>query len=141
MAREYPPLSDDHYQRAVRLGEERSRSEAHAIAARYDRKKDMVVIELDSGVISMFPRLLLQGLGEAQPDQLAAVELANGGSALHWQELDVDFSVAGLLAGAFGSKQWMTELERRGEPRRLSNKAAASRSSGKKAVRSRKAHA
>lgn len=42
--------------------------------------------------LAWFPRLL-----EATPDQRAVVELSKGG--LHWDALDEDISVAGLLAG------------------------------------------
>ena len=42
--------------------------------------------------LARFPRLL-----EAAPEQRAKVELSKGG--LHWDALDEDISVAGLLAG------------------------------------------
>ena len=42
--------------------------------------------------LTWFPRLL-----EATPEQRAQVELSNHG--LHWEALDEDISVAGLLAG------------------------------------------
>ena len=42
--------------------------------------------------LAWFPRLL-----EAAPEQRAQVELSRGG--LHWEALDEDISVAGLLAG------------------------------------------
>ena len=42
--------------------------------------------------LAWFPRLL-----EAEPEQRAQVELSKGG--LHWDALDEDISVAGLLAG------------------------------------------
>lgn len=42
--------------------------------------------------LAWFPRLL-----GATPEQLAQVELSRGG--LHWEALDEDISVAGLLAG------------------------------------------
>ncbi|MBI2751701.1 MAG: DUF2442 domain-containing protein [Burkholderiales bacterium] len=42
--------------------------------------------------LAWFPRLL-----GASPEQLAQVELSRGG--LHWDALDEDISVAGLLAG------------------------------------------
>ena len=53
--------------------------------------------------LTWFPRLL-----DATPDQRAKVELSQGG--LHWDALDEDISVAGLLAGqrdlsARGSRQ------------------------------------
>jgi hypothetical protein len=42
--------------------------------------------------LAWFPRLL-----EATPEQRAQVELSSGG--LHWESIDEDISVAGLLAG------------------------------------------
>lgn len=42
--------------------------------------------------LAWFPRLL-----EAKPEQRALVELSQSG--LHWDALDEDISVAGLLAG------------------------------------------
>jgi hypothetical protein len=42
--------------------------------------------------LAWFPRLL-----EAAPEQRAQVELSQGG--LHWETLNEDISVAGLLAG------------------------------------------
>jgi hypothetical protein len=42
--------------------------------------------------LAWFPRLL-----HATPEQLARVELSRVG--LHWEEIDEDISIAGLLAG------------------------------------------
>jgi hypothetical protein len=44
--------------------------------------------------LAYFPRLL-----RATPEQRAAYELSGGGRGLHWEALDEDISVAGLLAG------------------------------------------
>jgi len=54
-------------------------------------------VELEDGRIlgiplAWFPRLL-----HGRPDQREAVELSRDG--LHWEELDEDISIAGLLAG------------------------------------------
>lgn len=45
-----------------------------------------------SAPLAWFPRLL-----HASPEQLAQVELSRNG--LHWEELDEDLSVVGLLTG------------------------------------------
>ena len=64
-------------------------------AVRFDNSS-MWVDLADGRVIAVplawFPRLL-----GATPEQLAAVELSPYG--LHWEALDEDISVAGLLAG------------------------------------------
>ncbi len=44
--------------------------------------------------LSYFPRLL-----NATPAQRKKYELSGGGSGIHWDRLDEDISVAGLLAG------------------------------------------
>ena len=44
--------------------------------------------------LAYFPRLL-----SASARQLANYEISGGGSGLHWDELDEDISVEGLLAG------------------------------------------
>jgi hypothetical protein len=44
--------------------------------------------------LAYFPRLLA-----ATPDQLKNFELSGGGTGIHWDELDEDISVEGLLMG------------------------------------------
>lgn len=72
-------------------------------AVRFD--EDTIWVSLSDGrtiaaPLAWFPRLL-----NAAPEQLALVELSKGG--LHWEALDEDISVAGLLAG-------QSDLTRRG---------------------------
>jgi hypothetical protein len=51
-------------------------------------------------------------LRDATPAEIAAVELTPRGAALHWEALDTDISIPGLMAGIFGTKAWMADLER-----------------------------
>ena len=44
--------------------------------------------------LAFSPRLL-----HAAPEQRAAYVISGGGAGLHWDELDEDISVSGLLAG------------------------------------------
>jgi hypothetical protein len=44
--------------------------------------------------LAWFPRLL-----RASPEQRLRFEISGGGQGLHWDELDEDVSVAGLLDG------------------------------------------
>jgi hypothetical protein len=72
-------------------------------AVRFD--EDTLWVSLSDGrtiaaPLAWFPRLL-----EAAPEQRARVELSKGG--LHWDALDEDISIAGLLAG-------QPDLSRRG---------------------------
>jgi len=44
--------------------------------------------------LAYFPRLL-----DAEPEQLNDFVMSGGGAGLHWEKLDEDISVPGLLAG------------------------------------------
>jgi hypothetical protein len=61
----------------------------------------------------MFPHHLAQGLAGATADDLAVVEVTPSGIGLHWENLDVDLTVPGLLQGIYGTKAWMVELKLR----------------------------
>jgi hypothetical protein len=57
---------------------------------------------------------------------------------VHWDSLDADFDITGLVAGIFGTKSWMTELGRKGGRSTSSVKAEAARNNGKKGGRPKK---
>lgn len=123
--------------RATKAGEASLASRPRAASARYDARKERLVVELTNGVILMLPPRLLQGLQEASPSQLAKVETTPLGIGLRWEALDVDLSVAGLAAGIFGSRAWMSELARYAGSRTSARKSASSRENGKRGGRPR----
>ncbi len=57
-------------------------------------------VQLTDGRTVSVPLLWFPRLQAAQPEQRLRVEIGGGGRGLHWDELDEDLSVAGLLAGA-----------------------------------------
>lgn len=120
---------------ALERGKDALASEPRAASARYDRKLDRIVVDLTSGCAFAFPPRLAQGLEKATDEQLEAVEILGAGSGLHWELLDVDLSVPGLLAGLFGTKAYMARYAGRV---RSPAKAAASRANGAKGGRPRK---
>jgi len=108
----------------------------HAAAARYDRKADRIIVDLTNGATFAFPPRLAQGLEEATAAELAEVEVCGAGGGLHWETLDVDFSVPGLVNGVFGTAKWMAARAGRAiSPA----KTAAARANGAKGGRPRKA--
>jgi hypothetical protein len=107
------------------------------MSASYDRAANRLIVELKNGVTFMIPCDLIQGLRDASPDEIAEVEVMPRGMALHWEKLDQDFSVAGLMAGMFGNKAWMSELGRQGGSITSEAKAVASRENGRKGGRPR----
>ncbi len=125
------------YTSATKAGEARLAAQPRAAKAYYDAGKARLVIELTNGAILMLPPKLLQGLKSATPTQLAKVQLTPMGTGLHWEALDADLSVAGLAAGIFGSRAWMSELARHAGSRTSARKASSSRENGKRGGRPR----
>jgi hypothetical protein len=101
----------EHYQRAVAAANQVSATEPKAVAASYDALNRLIVIHLNSGAAFSFPPDIAQGLAGASQEDLAVVEITPSGTGLHWENLDTDFSVLGLLSGRFGTKAWMTKLQ------------------------------
>nr|WP_244639422.1 DUF2442 domain-containing protein [Aureimonas endophytica] len=106
-------------------------------AARYDAASGRIVIDFANGSSFMVPARSLQGLEDASDAELAEVEI-QGETGLHWETLDADFTIKGLMAGIFGTARFM-EAARRGGQSRPPAKVAASRENGRKGGRPRKA--
>lgn len=110
-----------------------------ATSARYDRASGRIVLELSSGYLFGFPVSTNPYLAQATTKQLSAVELSPSGDGLHWEELDVDLSVPGLLLSALGRAEQLTELARIAGRSTSTAKADASRANGALGGRPRKA--
>ena len=128
-------LTDTAIDAALERGRTARAGEPRAAAARYDRTSGRVIVDLENGCTFAFPPRLAQGLEAASDEQLAAVEILGRGYGLHWEALDVDLSLPGLMAGIFGTKAWMA---RRAGQATSAAKAAASRANGAKGGRPRK---
>lgn len=128
-------ISDTQIDAALERGRLSLETEPRAAAARYDRKRDRVVVDLTNGCTFAFPPRLAQGLEAATDDQLKKVEVLGIGYGLHWEALDVDLSLPGLLTGLFGTKAYMA---RRAGQATSPAKAQASRANGAKGGRPRK---
>ena len=122
-----------------RRGKRSLGTEPRARRARYDRKTGRVVVELTNGCSFAFPARRAQGLERASENDLAEVSILGLGLGLHWERLDVDLSVPGLLAGLFGTKAYMDrERAARAGAATSPAKAAAARRNGAKGGRPRK---
>jgi hypothetical protein len=128
-------LSDVEIDAAIERGKVAGQHEPRAKSARYDRRRGRIVLELTNGCTFAFPPRLAQGLERATDDQLAEVDILGMGYGLHWEMLDVDLSVPGLLSGIFGTRTYMA---RRAGQARSAAKAAAARANGAKGGRPRK---
>jgi hypothetical protein len=129
-------LTQENYEAAVERGRIAEATEPRAKSASYDAKSGRIIVELKNGSTFAFPVALVQFLKDASDEELAEVEVLGRGYGLHWQTLDVDFSVPGLMAGIFGTRKYMAQLAGRAKSPK---KAAAARANGKKGGRPRKA--
>jgi hypothetical protein len=128
-------ISDAQIDAAIERGKLALETEPRAASARYDRTLDRVVVDLTNGCTFAFPPRLAQGLEAATDEQLKQVEILGVGYGLHWETLDVDLSIPGLLAGLFGTKAYMA---RRAGQATSPAKAVAARANGAKGGRPRK---
>ena len=124
---------------AARARERRERKQGlRASAARYDRTTGRVVLELTNGCLFAFPVAAIPALRSASASELAAVEIDPSGSALRWDDLDVDLSVPGLLLSAVGVDERLRHFASLAGRVTSDAKARAARANGKKGGRPRK---
>jgi hypothetical protein len=111
------------------------RAGRRAVSAHYDAKAERVMLELSSGFVFGFPVRAIPALARATPKMLALVQVSPGGGALHWDGLDVDLSVPGLLLASVERPARLRELARLAGSARTPAKAAAARANGAKGGR------
>jgi hypothetical protein len=129
-------LPDHEIYAAIKRGQAARMNEPRARTARYDRTSGRIIVDLTNGCTFAFPAAMAEGLDTATDAQLAQVELQGAGYGLHWEDLDIDLSVPGLLAGLFGTRAFMA---RQAGQATSPAKAAATRSNGTLGRRPRKA--
>jgi len=69
-----------------------------ALAKTVKFKDEMMEVYLTDGRIISIPIIWFPLLHEATPEQREHYEIGGGGTSLHWEEIDEDILVAGLLA-------------------------------------------
>jgi hypothetical protein len=129
-------LTDDQIDAALVRGRAQRSREPRATKAWYAVELKRVFVELENGCTFGFPPRLAQGLEAATDEQLEQVEILGDGYGLHWEALDVDVSVPGLIAEVFGTRSYMAR--RAGRAVSVA-KAAAARANGAKGGRPKKA--
>ncbi|MBO3759492.1 DUF2442 domain-containing protein [Ciceribacter sp. L1K22] len=105
-------------------------------SVRFDEPSERIVVDFTNGASFVFPARAVEGLETASVKDLADVTLL-GETGIHWEALDVDYTISGLMSGIFGSKAFM-DARRRGGQSRSEAKIAASRANGAKGGRPRK---
>jgi hypothetical protein len=128
-------LTDAEIDAATARGEELARTEPRAQSAQFDRVNRKIVITFANGTEFSFPPGLAQGLAGATDDQLAEIRISGGGFGLHWEVLDADLTVPGLVNHVFGTRRFMAQQAGRSTS---PAKAAAARENGSKGGRPKK---
>jgi hypothetical protein len=125
-------------EKANKRGQESLKNEPQASRAVFNEQENLIMIYLKNGCVFGFPPGLIKELQDAETDKIAQISISPQGTGLHWEVLDADYSVTGLLNGVFGTKTWMKELGRKGGKVRSKAKAKAARANGAKGGRPRK---
>lgn len=117
-------LTDSEFEAAIEQGTYVYETVPHASSVRFDRKSERLIIDLTNNCTFAVPARLLQGLEQATHLQIEAFELSCNGYGLHWEALDADFTIHGLLVGGFGTKDHMARLKEQGIFKTSQNRAA-----------------
>ena len=132
-------ISHKEFLAATRRAKMMQANNPRAIAARYNKKMNRIIISLSTKVEVMFNPSDVQGLENAKPSQLQEVEITPSGFGLYFPELDEGINVLNLLEGTMGSRKWMAaRLGAEGGKARTKAKAAAARANGSLGGRPRK---
>jgi hypothetical protein len=123
---------------AIARGKAARKAGLRAQSAYYDRSADRIVMELTNGDLFGFPARRIPALARRTREELATVEVLPGGSGLHWEALDVDLSVPGLLLDAANRRELAAAFGRSAGRSRSEAKATAARANGAKGGRPRK---
>lgn len=137
MAKKTQPRASEFAQQneaAVRKAREADRVEPRARSITYDAQRGLLLVELTNGFVFGFSPERVPGLKRATADDLAQARISPSGDGLHWDALDVDASLTGLVAGALSLREWAPRFMGQA---RSDAKARASRLNGRKGGRPR----
>jgi len=95
---------------AIVEAREADRTEPRAVSVTYEPKRALILVNLRGGYAFGFPPEAVEGLQDATPTQLGAVRLSPSGDGLHWDDLDVDASLTGLLSRALNLREWAPRI-------------------------------
>jgi len=125
-------VTEIQFEQANRRAAEMRAANPGAVAAKYDRTRGCIVVDLSNGLQISFNPSIAQGLENAVPAQLNEIKVSPSGFGIYFPKLDVDLYIPSLLEGVCGSKRWMAaRLGTAGGQSRSTAKMEAARANGK----------
>lgn len=136
---EVEPSED--FAREFAEAEERGRGDAgpRAVGARYLPGRRVLIVALAGGAELHVPIDTVEGLADASPADLRAVEITPAGTGLYFPRIDADVHVPSLVAGVTGSRRWTAQRRRIGEAARPDPGEVPARAGGHRGGRPSKA--
>lgn len=101
----------------------------------FDPATRIMSIRTNDGSRIDFPIWKIKELQNASDDEVRDAYITKAGDAIHWDNLDAHYTIAGLAANIFGTREWMRELGRKGGSAVSAKKAEAARKNGAKGGR------
>lgn len=126
---------DEMIDRAEDLHEKYVKDKPTATKYVFDPKERILSIRASDGIRIDFPVWKIKELRKASDDEIRKAYITKAGDAIHWDNLDAHYTVAGLAANVFGTKEWMRELAKIGGSVSSDAKAKAACSNGQKGGR------
>jgi hypothetical protein len=97
-------------ERARREARNADRVEPRAVDIAFDSSLDLILVRLQGGSVFGFQPKAVAGLDGGTADQLANVRISPTGDGLHWEDLDVDASLTGIVVEALNLREWAPRL-------------------------------
>jgi general stress protein YciG len=129
---------DGQIRRAEAFHDEYIKGKPIATSYSFDPAARIVSIRTDDGSRIDFPIWKIRELRNASDDEVKDAYITKAGDAIHWDNLDAHYTIAGLAANIFGTREWMQELGRKGGSSVSAKKSEAARKNGAKGGRPRK---
>jgi hypothetical protein len=120
---------DDKLSREIEQAEQQGRAlmamAPVARSAKFDASSGRIVVELTDDRVYAFPPALSQDLAGADVCDFQEIIVDGAGLNLSFPRLDADLFVPALIAGVFGTRDWM---ERRADKRSAGQRSKGGRS-------------
>lgn len=97
MSKKWAAPSDDEIAKAKESWIQAQTTEPIAESIAFSADEMIYTLTLTSGVKIVFPAIAIQEIANFPVDDLADVHISGSGCSIHWETLDVDFSIVGLL--------------------------------------------